>query len=74
MAPVGVAPSSPCGIRTLIWSWVSCVIVRERFKDGEGVARHVLTLSLLTSLDSMQSAYVATLVIGESKQAVIMVG
>ena len=67
-------PSSPYGIKTLIWSWVSCVIVRERFKYGEGVARHVLTLSLLTSLGSTQSSSEATLAIGKSKQAVIIVG
>ena len=73
-APDGVAPFSSCGIRTLIWSCVSCVIVRERFSDGEGVPRHVLKLSLLTSLDSTQSSSVATLAIGESKQAVIIVG
>ena len=71
-APDGVAPFSSC-IRTLIWSCVSCVIVRERFSDGEGVPRHVLKLSLLTSLDSTQSSSVATLAIGESKQAVIIV-
>lgn len=73
-APVVVAPFSPCGIKILIWSCVSCVIVRERFKDGEGVPRHVLMLSLLTSLGSTQSSSVATLDIGESKQAVIIAG
>lgn len=72
-APGGVAPFSSCGIKTLIWSCVSCVIVRDRFKEGEGVARHVLMLSLLTSLGSTQSSSVATLAIGESKQAVIIV-
>ena len=47
---------------------------KSTLKMARGVARHALTLSLLTSLGPTQSSSLAKLAVGESKQAVIIVG